>query len=88
MSQFKDQTLLVTGAGGQLGRLAVEELLARGATRIIAGTRDTAKLADLAARGIEIRHLDFDDTDSTAAGFAGVDRVLLISTVAANRAAH
>ena len=88
MSQFKDQTLLVTGAGGQLGRLAVEELLARGATRIIAGTRDTAKLADLATKGVELRHLDFDDADGMAAGFAGVDRVLLISTVAANRAAH
>jgi NAD(P)H dehydrogenase (quinone) len=88
MSQFQDQTLLVTGAGGQLGRLAVEELLARGATKIVAGTRDTAKLADLAARGVDVRHLDFDDAASLAKAFAGVDRALLISTVAGNRAAH
>ena len=88
MSQFKDQTLLVTGAGGQLGRLAVEELLARGATRVVAGTRDTAGLADLAAKGVDVRHLDFDDAASLAKAFAGVDRVLLISTVAGNRAAH
>jgi len=85
MTEYKDQTLLVTGAGGNLGRLAVEELLARGANKIVAGTRDTAKLADLAARGVEVRHLDFDDADSVAKAFAGVDRVLLVSTVAHNR---
>lgn len=79
MSQFKDQTLLVTGAAGQFGRLAVDELLARGATKLVAGTRDPAKLADLAARGIEVRRVDFDDAD-LAAAFAGIDRMLLIST--------
>jgi NAD(P)H dehydrogenase (quinone) len=80
MSKFKDQTLLVTGASGQFGRLAVEELLAKGATRIIAGTRDPSKLADLAARGVTVRKLDFDNAASLSSAFAGVDRVLLIST--------
>lgn len=80
MTQFKDQTLLVTGAAGHLGRIAVEELLARGATRIVAGTRDTSKLADLAARGVEVRKVDFDDAASLTAAFAGVDRVLIVST--------
>ena len=79
MSSFKDQTLLVTGAAGQFGRIAVEELLARGATKVIAGTRDPAKLADLAARGVEVRKVDFDDAN-LAVAFAGVDRLLLIST--------
>jgi len=83
MADYKDQTLLVTGASGHLGRIAVEELLARGATKIVAGTRDPANLADLAAKGVDVRALDFDG-DMTAA-FAGVDRVLLISTVAHNR---
>lgn len=77
---FKDQALLVTGAAGKLGRLAVEELLARGATKVIAGTRDPSKLADLAARGVEIRRIDFDDNASLSSGFAGVDRLLLVST--------
>ena len=84
MSSFKDQTLLVTGASGNLGRLAVEELLARGATKVIAGTRDPAKLADLAAKGVEVRKIDFDDAN-LATAFAGVDRLLLISTDAVGK---
>jgi NAD(P)H dehydrogenase (quinone) len=80
MAQFEDQTLLVTGAAGQFGRIAVEELLARGATKVIAGTRDPSKLADLAARGVTVRKIDFDDAASLASGFAGADRVLIIST--------
>ncbi|UXN69625.1 SDR family oxidoreductase [Devosia neptuniae] len=89
MADFKNSTLLVTGASGQFGRLAVEELLARGATKLIAGTRDPAKLADLVARGVEVRQLDFDDKASLAAGFAGIERVLLISTDAVgNRVAQ
>ena len=80
MTSYKDQTLLVTGAGGKFGRIAVEELLAKGATRIIAGTRDPSRLADLAERGVEVRKIDFDDAAGLAAGFAGVERVLIIST--------
>ncbi len=87
MTDFSNQTLLVTGAGGHLGRIAVEELLARGATRVIAGTRDTAAVADLAAKGAEVRVVDFDAAD-LATALAGVDRMLLISTVAPNRREH
>jgi NAD(P)H dehydrogenase (quinone) len=80
MSEFADQVLLVTGAGGHFGRIAVEELLARGATRIIAGTRDPARLADFKGKGVEVRRVDFDDAASLPQAFAGVDRVLMIST--------
>ncbi len=71
--------LLVTGAGGHLGRRVVELLLDAGAD-VIATSRDTAKLADLAARGAEVRPADFDDPASLEAAFAGADRLLLVST--------
>ena len=87
MSKFTNSTLLVTGASGKLGRLAVEELLARGATKVIAGTRDPAKLQDLAAKGAEIRKLDFDDASTLPAALAGVERLLIVSTDAVGRRA-
>jgi NAD(P)H dehydrogenase (quinone) len=80
MTDFTNSTLLVTGASGHLGRIAVEELLARGATKVIAGTRDPSKLADLAAKGVDVRKVDFDDAATLPAAFAGVERLLIIST--------
>jgi NAD(P)H dehydrogenase (quinone) len=88
MTDFSDSTLLVTGANGQFGRIAVQELLARGAKKVIAGSRDVAAIKDLVDLGAEARQLDFDDDASMRSAFAEVDRVLLISTVAPNRAAH
>ncbi|MDR5698542.1 SDR family oxidoreductase [Agromyces aerolatus] len=74
-------TILVTAASGQLGRLVVEALLARGAqpSEIVATARDTAKLAELSARGIRTAELDYDRPETIAAALDGVDRVLLIS---------
>ena len=72
--------LLVTGAGGQLGRRVVELLLDAGVPHLVAASRDPSKLADLAARGVETRRVDFDDAASLPAAFAGVDRLLLVST--------
>ncbi|CAN5127369.1 SDR family oxidoreductase [soil metagenome] len=72
--------LLVTGAGGQLGRRVVELLIEAGVANIVATSRDPAKLADLAARGVETRRADFDEPASLPAAFAGADRLLLIST--------
>lgn len=74
------QRLLVTGAAGQLGRRVVEILLASNAASIIATTRDPSKLADLAAKGVEVRAADFDKPETLASAFDGADRLLLIST--------
>lgn len=51
----------------------------------MAGTRKPEKLADLAARGVEVRHADFEDPKGLEAALAGVDRVLIISTDAIDR---
>lgn len=74
------QTLLVTGANGQLGRRVVELLLEKGGDHVVAVTRDPAKLADLAKRGVAVRQGDFDDAATLSAAFAGVERALIVST--------
>jgi len=77
------ETILVTGAAGQLGQRVIHHLLETekvSAANIIAATRDPAKLADLAAKGVATRKADFDDAASLAAAFTGVDRLLVIST--------
>ncbi|SIO85304.1 SDR family oxidoreductase [Nocardiopsis sp. JB363] len=74
-------SVVVTGATGHLGRLVVESLLERGlpAEEITATGRDTAKLADLAERGVTTARADFDDPASLRAAFAGAETLLLVS---------
>lgn len=74
--------LLVTGASGHLGQLVLNNLLINqniAPADIIAGGRDTSKLFNWAAKGTEIRKVDFDDPD-LANAFKGVDHLLIIST--------
>lgn len=74
-------TMLVTGATGTLGRLVVGHLLdVLPASELAVSVRDPGKAADLADRGIEVRKADFDDPASLDAAFAGVRRLLVIST--------
>ena len=80
MTTQTKQTLAVSGASGQLGRRVVELLLQSNAGHIVAATRTPEKLADLAAKGAEVRRVDFDDAASLAHGLAGVDRLLIVST--------
>ncbi len=47
---------------------------------VVAGTRDPSKLQALAASGVEVRKVDFDDPSSLGAGFAGIHRALIVST--------
>jgi NAD(P)H dehydrogenase (quinone) len=73
------RTLLVTGASGQLGHRVVELLASqRSGDRLIAGTRNPAQFAAVA--GVEARRVDFDDGAGLESAFAGVDRLLIIST--------
>jgi len=63
----------------------VELLLENGTDKIVAGTRKPEKLADLAARGVTVRHADFENAKELEAALGGVDRVLIISTDAIDR---
>jgi NAD(P)H dehydrogenase (quinone) len=74
--------IVITGATGQLGRLVIDQLLAAQvpATDIVAAVRDPAKAADLAARGVQVRHGDYSQPATLATAFAGADRLLLISS--------
>ncbi|RAI44593.1 NAD(P)-dependent oxidoreductase [Rhodoplanes roseus] len=73
----------MTGAAGHLGRRVLHHLLDTltvPAGRIVATSRKPEALADIAARGVTVRAADFDDRGSLEKAFAGVGRLLLIST--------
>lgn len=73
--------LLVTGASGQLGRLVIAELRqTTPADRIIALVRSESAAAELRAQGITVRFGDYTRPETLAPAFAGVDRLLLISS--------
>lgn len=74
--------LLVTGASGHLGRRVLDLLLASNtpAASLIATTRTPDRLADLAARGVEVHAASFEESSSLGAAFRGVERALIIST--------
>ncbi|MCF4164060.1 SDR family oxidoreductase [Zavarzinia compransoris] len=72
------ETIAVTGATGQLGRLVIDHLrrVAPGA-HVVAIARNAAAAADLP---VEIRSADYTRPETLAAAFAGVDKLLLISS--------
>ncbi|TKB31113.1 MAG: KR domain-containing protein, partial [Mesorhizobium sp.] len=71
----------ITGATGQLGRLVIETLLKTiPADRIVAAVRNPAKARDLAERGVTVREADYNRPDTLAPAFAGVQKLLLISS--------
>ena len=74
-------SVVVTGATGQLGRLAVEALLRRGVDpqSITATGRRTETLADLAERGVTVRAASYDDEASMRGALAGAQTLLLVS---------
>ncbi|MDA8519811.1 SDR family oxidoreductase [Acidovorax sp. NCPPB 4044] len=73
--------IVVTGASGQLGRLAIEALLRSvPASGIVAAVRNPAKVADLAARGVVVRQADYADAAAWDAALQGARKVLLVSS--------
>ena len=79
-------SVVITGAGGRLGRLATEFALERlPASDVILVTRRPDELAHLAARGAQVRYGSFDEPDSLPAALTGAERMLLISTMGIGR---
>jgi NAD(P)H dehydrogenase (quinone) len=74
-------TIVVTGATGHLGHLIVEALLRDGVTPsdIVAGGRNLTKLDDLAAQGVRVATIDYNDPSSLSAALAGADSLMLVS---------
>ncbi|MCU1424681.1 MAG: family oxidoreductase [Microbacteriaceae bacterium] len=74
-------SIVITGATGQLGRLVVDSLLARGtaASDIVATGRNTAALSTLAERGVRVAEMDYNRPESITAVLSAGDTVLLIS---------
>lgn len=73
--------ILVTGATGQLGRLVIEALFdIDPAAQVSAIVRDAKAAAALSARGVQVHVADYDKPETLDAAFAGVDRLLLISS--------
>lgn len=71
---------LVTGATGKLGSKIVETLLKNvPATQLAVSVRNPEKAEGLRARGVEVRHGDFDLPETLEQAFAGIDRLLMIS---------
>ena len=72
---------MVTGASGQLGALAVDELLAKApAAEVGALVRRAEAAAPLEAKGVTVRVASYDDPAALNAALDGVERLLLVSS--------
>lgn len=73
--------IVVTGATGPFGRLAVENLLKLGVptAEIAVAVRSADKAADLAERGIAVREADYDRPETLVPAFTGADKLLFVS---------
>jgi NAD(P)H dehydrogenase (quinone) len=80
--------VIVTGASGQLGRRTAESVLElHDPVAVVLVTRHPDSLADLAARGADVRFGDFDRPESLGAAFLGGERLLLVSATDLERRA-
>lgn len=74
--------IVVSGATGQFGRLAVEHLLKRGVpgSGIAAAVRSPEKATWLTERGVAVREADYDRPQTLAAALTGADKLLFVSS--------
>jgi NAD(P)H dehydrogenase (quinone) len=76
--------IAIVGAAGALGRRTLEEALRRDVVPedVVVAVRTPEKLSEHADRGVQVRRADYDDPASLAQAFAGVERVLLVPSLA------
>ena len=77
MADFSNAVLGVTGASGAMARTVITNLKQRGAKRIVAVTREPARIADI--EGVEARAGDFSRPETLDSAFGGIDRLLIVS---------
>lgn len=85
------EKILITGATGEYGKVVIETLLKLGIKPhlLYAMARDAAKIEYLEKLGINIIYGDYDDYDSLLRAFAGIDKLLFVSsTKTTNRSAQ
>lgn len=78
---MKPASIAITAATGQLGLRVIDQLLkVVPASAVVAVVRNPAKAAALAERGVTVRAADYDDAAALVSAFAGIEKLLLISS--------
>ncbi|NOU94357.1 NAD(P)H-binding protein [Paenibacillus sp. LMG 31456] len=73
--------ILVTGVTGKFGSIVIETLLETvPAENLAVSVRNPEKAESLRARGVDVRHGDFDQPETLDKAFTGIDRILIVST--------
>jgi NAD(P)H dehydrogenase (quinone) len=71
----------ITGGSGQLARLTADKLLEQiDPSELVLVTRNPDKVQQYADRGVSVRRGGFDEPAGLPQAFAGIDRLLIIST--------
>jgi len=74
--------ILVTGATGHFGKSTIDFLLKKGisSANIFALVRDEERAGSLKSKGITTRIADYDKYDQLVVAFAGIEKLLLVSS--------
>ena len=76
-------TILVTGATGNVGSQVVQQLIASGVTPRVA-VRSTNRAESLKKAGAELVEMDLDRPETVQSALTGVDKVFLVSPFVPN----